>query len=327
MKLILSLLLIYSDGFITLSYGNLKYFDSYGDGKIAYGASEDVVANFSKLLNVRELPDTFTICNSVFIQYRTSNVHFFNLHQDDGSPWLTFFLKDIFQSGFKEDFLLVFNEEFYGLGNSPVPVVPHSWYRGCLSLDTRTGKAKVVSDGFKVFEEEIDYFKESKRNKPKNLNLVVLKMRIPGLWYQVRGRFSNLQIYSRVLSDKEMIRITSNGSVDCFAYGDFLAWNEMKWENVGQIVSGEVDTEKMCTSKKPSRVYFDVNFRNWEWCMQICPKFYHSRVPSCQDLSEMNTTLQWIRNTVTSTEVSDRKPVAVWVPISDRREEGTWLFM
>ena len=84
----------------------IKYFDNIGDnGVFIYGSTEDVMDRYSGLSKdiIGNLPDTFTICSSIFIQYKTSASNFFHLLQDDGQPWLTVYLDTTFQKGFTEE--------------------------------------------------------------------------------------------------------------------------------------------------------------------------------------------------------------------------------
>ena len=59
--------------FSTISAGNLKYFDNYGNGIITYGAGESSNDRYATLANgpKEDLPNEFTICSAVYVKYRT----------------------------------------------------------------------------------------------------------------------------------------------------------------------------------------------------------------------------------------------------------------
>ena len=133
-------------------------------------------------------------------------------------------------------------------------------------MDTKSGMINVLVDGYKLFHDKIDFFQQSANLKPKNLSgkLALFKSFFTGLWYNARGRISNVQIFSRELQDEEMIHITGSNEIECIVDGDYLSWENMQWENTGDVVQGEVETEEICESKKSSMVVMEPIFLEWE---------------------------------------------------------------
>ena len=125
----------------------VAYLDNYGDGIVAVGRNHEDMNRYALLANdlVSDLPNRFTICGSTYIEYRTSASAFFQLYQENGAPWFNFYCSETFSTAdFKENFAMAFDEEFfYIIDPHNVSVVPHSWMRGCLGLDTVSGQLRV----------------------------------------------------------------------------------------------------------------------------------------------------------------------------------------
>ena len=62
---------------------SVRFFDSFEDGKIAYGPSDKTMSEFSILADdpVGNVPDSFTICSSLYFSFRTSVDHFCSLDE------------------------------------------------------------------------------------------------------------------------------------------------------------------------------------------------------------------------------------------------------
>ena len=190
--------------FTPISALQVKYLDNYGSGLISYGATPNKMDRYATLTNdpIGNLPDSFTICSAIHVKYRTSIAVFFQLYQEDGSPWINFYMIDSFLDDITDRFKIVFNDQFFNLWPNNIPVVPHSWYRGCLGVDTVSGRIRIYVDGSLVLDKEIYYFEESSAIKPSTLknSVGVFKSKIPGLWYNSRGRVSDVQFHSSLLT-------------------------------------------------------------------------------------------------------------------------------
>ena len=57
---------------------------------------------------------------------------------------------------------------------------------------------------------------------------------------------TNLQLHGRILAMEEMLSVT--GTVDCVVEGDYLAWNEMEWDERGPATSWTtISKDDLCT--------------------------------------------------------------------------------
>ena len=85
-----------------------------------------------------------------------------------------------------------------------IPIVPHSWYHVCLGLDTVSGFLRIVVNGIKVVDEEKEEFRNTTALKPRSLEgkISVFKQFYAGFWGQQRGKFTNMNIFSSILSLK-----------------------------------------------------------------------------------------------------------------------------
>ena len=128
-----------------------------------------------------------------------------------------------------------------------VPIVPHSWYHVCLGLDTESGLLRIVVNGVKVVDEEKEFFKNTLAWKPQSLagKILMFKSYSARFWTQNRGKFSNMNIFSSMMSLEDMMMRTS-GYADCTGPGDYISWADMEWSVSGDVASGVVVQEELC---------------------------------------------------------------------------------
>ena len=93
-----------------------------------------------------------------------------------------------------------------------------------------------------------------------------------GAWVQSRSRWSNLNVFSRILSAAEMIKLTRGGK-GCKDEGDYLSWKNMEWTLKGDWKIGEVVKEELCNHDASNTVYLTAAFRDAYTC-QRCKKYF-----------------------------------------------------
>ena len=142
--------------------------------------------------------------------------------------------------------------EFFGIGalvsnGTGIPIVPHSWYHVCLGLDTVSGFLRIVVNGVKVFNVEREEFRNTTAWMPGSLEgkIIVFKQYYSGFWFQHRGKFTNMNIFSSMIS-LEAMRLRTSGEADCTGAGDYLSWEEMEWSVSGDVETGPMHTEDLC---------------------------------------------------------------------------------
>ena len=125
----------------------LKYLDNFGDdGTLLLGRTENPLIGYATLASEpeEELANEFTVCSSIYSKFRTSATSFFQLYQEDGKTWFNFMMSQGYDTNdFTEHFFMI-EKRFYYLGHTKISVVPHSWYRACLGLNTVTGKTRYL---------------------------------------------------------------------------------------------------------------------------------------------------------------------------------------
>ena len=212
----------------------LQYYSSFKFGDLVYG-EEHLIKDFLTLDNEPEgnLPEIFTICSSVFVDFPLSQSSVFQILKDDGSPW---FLLELAATNrdyktLSEVMLIRFEDPVTGVTDyqmfvdTIIPIVPHSWYHICLGLDTGSGLLRIVVNSLLVVNEEKDYFKDTKSSVPTSLkgNLLIFKGYWSKVWYQYRSTFSNLNIFSSMMSVDDMVTRTA-GEEGCDSPGDYLRY-------------------------------------------------------------------------------------------------------
>ena len=189
-----------------------------GEGVLVEG-TESSMRDYTVLKNdpLGKLPDQFTVCGSLFVEYVTSTQLFLALYQENGKPWVSYYLNEGRNvDDLTEIVTLVFDGKNNYFWRSGIAVKPHSWYHACFGLDTVSGQLRIVINGITLVDQVFPYFIDSKETKPKSLEnrLTLFKSYLPGMWYQSRNMVTNMQVFSSQLTVKVMKSITDGGCLE-----------------------------------------------------------------------------------------------------------------
>ena len=210
----------------------LLYYTNFKFEKIVFGA-RNLMKDYVTLANdpKADLPDSYTVCNSVFVKFPTTATSVIEMFKNDGSHWYLLELDpgNRIYERFSESMIISFIDPSTGkhdrkyFSRATIPIVPHSWYHICMGLDTVSGLLRIVVNGIEVVNEEKDYFKNTTHWKPKSLKRSILQFKgnMAGFWYQQRSMFSNMNIFKSMMSTEDMVKRTSGGE-DCFIQGNYL---------------------------------------------------------------------------------------------------------
>ena len=230
MMYLISLLVFLS--FTKITNGkSLVYYSNFKFEPLIFGP-EDVIVDYIKLADDQKenLPDSYTICSSIFVKFATTDIAILQMLTQDGTPWYRLALFSSRDLDKMSETLVLWTVnpmsglfEVQYLSSPHIPIVPNSWYHICMGLDTVSGLLRIVVNGVVMVNEETDNFRNVGHLKPKSLDgkLLLFKGYIKGFWYQHRGITSNLNIFSSILSVENMVTRTS-GSDDCSSPGDYI---------------------------------------------------------------------------------------------------------
>ena len=213
---------------------NLKYYSTHIVKQNDWG-KEEVVTDYVSLAKdpKSNLPKDFTICSSVFVHVVTlTDLIVFELLKEDGSPWFLISLEVLNRDlkTLSETMKIFFeNPETSNVENKRytgtiIPIVPNSWCHICMGLDTVSGQLRIVVNGKLLVNEEKEYFKNTNSWLPGSLEnkLLVFKGYWTGFWYQYLSTFSNMNIFSSMMSLEDMVSRTVGGGDSCYSPGDYL---------------------------------------------------------------------------------------------------------
>ena len=131
---------------------------------------------------------------------------------------------------------------------------PHTWVKWCFSLNTTSGRARIVMDGM-VLEDSI------REDFIVNNTVWALTPDPISIYFgrETHAQFTDLNIWSKPLEIERMIAITENGGEECGALGDWLSWDKNDWHleypNGTQTMAAGGPTFALC-------IDYD-----WETCM------------------------------------------------------------
>ena len=207
----------------------LKFYSNFIFENLVYGP-EDVVVDYSILADdpIGNLPESYTVCSSVFIKFATTDILLIQMLKQDDTPWYRLAVSASREYDTMSEILILrsedpttgkFQEEYF---STHIPIVPRSWYHVCMGLDTVSGMLRIVVNGVVMVNEKKDYFSNTIVWKPKSLEgkLLLFKSYL-SVWYQNRGVISNLNIFKDLMSVDRMVRRTTWGE-DCSSPGDYL---------------------------------------------------------------------------------------------------------
>ena len=138
-------------------------------------------------------------------------------------------------------------------------------------------------------------------------------MAAPGVWYQHEGKVANLNVFSGVLSDESMVQRTAGK--DCGKKdGDYLQWEESKWELNGDSKMEEVLIEDLCRTESSIKI-FSGRLESADDCAQLCSKMHPGARIASVETPELFSKLK-----ARMTEVSSQ---VVWLPIT--KTDNGWV--
>ena len=152
----------------------LDYFSNFNDGSLVFG-EESTMTDFVTLTNDprANLPESFTVCSSLFIKFMLTKNNFIEILKEDGTHWFQMDIEHLRDfSTLTERITLIYHNSISGKNevvkfwDHVVPITPHAWYHICLGLDTVTGLLRIVINGFEIVNEEKDFFSNTSSIKP-----------------------------------------------------------------------------------------------------------------------------------------------------------------
>ena len=228
----------------------LQYYTNFNDGTWGFGV-ESVIEDYVTLSNdpKGQLPNDFTVCSSLLIKFMTTKNNFIEIYKEDGTHWFQLDLEHLRDlDTFSERVSMYFEGSINKFWDSKVPINPHTWYQICLGLDTVSGHLRVVVNGHVIVDSVKEFFINTSSIKPKSvagkflgmtkeficknilkvLLVSVFKTFHNNYWYQSRNTFTNMNIFSYIMSTESMIERTT--SHQCDSPGDYLRYFCCKWQ-------------------------------------------------------------------------------------------------
>ena len=266
-------------------------------------------------LNRPDMPRDFAICIAFMVQFWNTPynaVTLFEIIHDDGTTWGNMLMYP--GVSFIQFTVWLGNVDFESRADRVL--FPFTWTRGCFSLDTVSGRVRIVLDG-QVLEDKVHQEAlEEDELRPPNLNLV--------LGYdgssEDTGMASNVNIFSLPLSTESMVAMTQAGHDECGAPGDYVNWEKAEW-NLTSAARMEMvgELESPCRRESEVTVY-TADFEYHSSCMYHCQKLGQGRSPPVQTLEQYH----WMFKEVHAITKEVWRFDYLWVSITDEEKEEVW---
>ena len=211
---------------------SIKYFSNFKFENVVFG-EESLMKDYITLAKDPNgnLPDSFTVCSSLFIKFATTENSALQILKEDKTPWYSLEISTNSRNydSLSETVSLWYENPITGnlqqdfFSNAHIPIVPHSWYHICMGLDTVSGLVRIVLNGREVANEEKENFRNTISWKPKSLEgrIILFKGYSSGFWVQDRSKTSNFNIFNSMMSMDDMLSRTLGGD-NCSTPGDYI---------------------------------------------------------------------------------------------------------
>ena len=262
----------------TLAYATpISVVDGIGEGGLVFGA-EELITDWASLATepLSHLPTAFTICSSVSVNNKTSNLEqsFWQLLAKNGSGGMYVSITGSLESEMVQTIRLGVDSVLTSFTNHSLLKLPMQvyWYHSCTGIDMVSGHVQMIINGQLIVDQVVKELTGYAEMRPQSLqgNLLLGKEWMGGFWYQSRQLTSNLNVYGRILSKDEMKEKTF-GSECGLSDGDFLSWEEMEWTLHGLSKMGTIDRDDLC-KKYSNIILFTSPFLQQDFCREHCLK-------------------------------------------------------
>ena len=283
---------------------------SHDDDQLPDTAGEYTSASLTK----PGLPSDFTVCGAYRPKAWTgyTQAALFEIHGEDGTLWGLVDLQSLDNS---VQILVIFGNVFIYAPPQDNLWFPLTWIRVCVSLDTVSGRVRLVVDGQVLHESQQDTSMFN-GNRPTNLSI-----RVGAIYVEYTGQYSNLNVFIGPLSIERMVAMTQAGSGECGAQGDFLSWEEADWNLHSQAREEMVgELEGPCRRKSSVDVFTLGLVVEHSQCMHHCQKIAKGRSPpvhTLKDLQTLRRELHLISNDLALLPY-------LYISATDKKKEGDW---
>jgi hypothetical protein len=182
---------------------------------------------------------------------------------------------------------------------------------------------RVVVDSVVITDRVYPELKEQADRRPTNLT---------GMYFghfttHSIHKFTNLQVYSSLLSTERMVELTSAGSDQCEqSRGDYLAWEDMKWSLTGGAELETVFRDEPCAPARSLQLYPPVTPLLGD-AVHHCKKVGGRITPVSSEedfkaFEEQVTSIAFDR--LRSEAFFSLYSFGIWIPITDQETEGEW---
>ena len=193
-----------------------------------------------------------------------------------------------------------------------------TWLHVCVAVSCNKNQISAVVNGVKVLDKQ--YKRTEKTTCPTSLvgNLVLMKgLLTPGIWAQNRGRVTNVNIFSGLMSLERMVSRTSGE--DCGKpNGDLLSWANSSWSLAGVAKWTDVTVEDLCREFSSIQLLTTSRVTEPDDCKRLC-----QRIQRDGRMASVETTTHFKKLQNRLRAIPDSASIVVWLPIL--RQNDIWV--
>ena len=273
------------------------------DGANLSYAQLSSAANFS-------LPDTFILCSS-HIQAKIHDKTFYVLYDVDNAPW---FSVSIWEYNGE---ITLWADVRYGIwfkiGIIEKPWT-NFWIHICVEIDLISGRLSSSINGGPAFT--LDAIELEKYNSGELRLTIGLSDHSWDAKEQFPDSVTNINIFHSSM-ERDIEEMSSNPCVFASA-GDYMAWQDMKWDKTGDNVREvELAEDVICDETTTYMVPLPMKL-SWTETKQTCSNLGHAEITESKTEEELKTFVEWFNR--------KHGPCKdIWTPFNDEDEEGIFV--
>ena len=188
-----------------------------------------------------------------------------------------------------------------------------TWLHVCVAVSCDKRQLSAVFNGVKVLDTQFEG-----TDCPTSLvgNLVLMKAFLAsGIWMQARGRVTNVNVFSGLMSQDQMVSRTSGeecGKQD----GDLLSWKDSSWSLRGNDTKWmDVSVEDLCLEFSSIQLFTTSGVKEPDDCKYLCQRMHKDGRMASVETTDLFTKLKERVRSIPNT-ASD----VMWLPISKQKD-------
>lgn len=227
------------------------------NGDASYKQRKDELDTFADLQddpNNASFPASFTICSTVMSSMANGG-QFFAILDQEGANYLAAYI----DPGSMSSLILRIGLFTMKMKMKIPRVFPEQWISSCIGVNTESGLfqwvvgAQLIENS--TLEEEIGAIAPKHPLSLSGNLLLGALSNGPGIWSMTRNQVTLMNVFSYSVSIEDMQKMTTFVEDRCSYQGDYLSWENMRWNLKGHATEETRASEDICRGQSGVQIF------------------------------------------------------------------------